>query len=171
MAELKERRSPRIASQTPIRVFGRDAAGNSFYEDSSTLVVNQEGARILLSQKPDPSRDLFILCHKTDLGERFRLVGHRGRFDPCHESWGIESVNGSKDIWGIQFPTLQAEDLKAVRVMLTCADCHTQEQLFLSESLVQWICHEGTTRRDCPVCNGPRPSVLAPYVEEVQCAQ
>ena len=171
MADLRRRRSPRIASQTPIRVFGRDTAGNSFYEDSTTLVVNQGGARILLSQKPDPSRDLFILCHKTDLGDRFRVVGHRGRFEPNHDSWAVESVSGSKDIWGIEFPAAQTEDLQAVRVTLSCTDCHTQEQVFLNESQVQWLCQVGSTRRDCPVCQGPRLSVLAAYAEEALCAQ
>lgn len=166
MADLRQRRSPRIASQMPIRVFGQDTEGNNFYEDSSTLVVDQEGARILLSQKPDPSKDLFILCHKTDQGGRFRLVGPRGRFEPQHESWGVESVNGSKNIWGIQFPTSQAEDLRAVRVMLACTDCHTRRQLFLNESLVEWLSQKGTTRRDCQVCNGPRLSVLVPYADK-----
>jgi hypothetical protein len=171
MAELRQRRSPRIALQTPIRVFGRDTAGNSFYEDSTTLVVNEGGARILLSRKPDPSRDLFILCHKTDLGERFRVVGHRGRFEPSHESWAVESINGSKDIWGVDFPTAQTEDLQAVRVMLACTDCHTQQQLFLNESQVQWLCQVGSTRRDCAVCHGLRLCVLAPCAEEALCAQ
>jgi hypothetical protein len=166
MGDSKPRRSPRLVFPTPIRVVGEDITGNYFYEDTSTLVVNREGARIHLTRNPDPGRNLFIYSHETDLSGRFRVVGDRGESDGLYRSWAVEMVKAPQSIWGIEFPTLEPDDRDAVRVMLECEACHTRERLYLEEARVASILKGGGLSRECGVCKQPRLWVVVPYVDE-----
>jgi hypothetical protein len=157
---------------TRIRVIGQDRSGQSFFEDTSTLVVNREGARIHLTKDPDPENDIFILSIETDEGARFRVVGERGEAQGPYKSWGVEVVKapqkmkGPLNIWGIEFPTLQPDEKGAVRVMLECEACHTRERLYLEEDRVETIIEAGGLRRECGVCKLPRLWAVVPYVDE-----
>lgn len=166
MGDSKKRRSPRLVFPTPIRVLGHDTTGNYFYEDTSTLVVSQQGARIHLTQDPDPDKDLFILSHQTNRGGRFRLVGDRGEAGELYRAWGVELVKAPKNIWGIDFPTLEPDDRNAVRIMLKCEACHTRERLYLEETRVESIMANGGLHRECGVCTQPRLWLVVPYVDE-----
>ena len=166
MEDSKQRRSPRLAFPAPIRVMGQNTAGNYFYENTSTLVVNREGARIHLTENPAPGKDLFILSQETDRGGRFRLVGDRRELAGLYRSWGVELVKAPQNIWGIEFPTLEPNDRDAVRVMLKCEACHTRERLYLEEDRVESMIEGGGLRRECGVCKLPRLWVVVPYVDE-----
>lgn len=109
MEDTKERRSPRLVYPSRIRVIGQDKSGHNFFEDTCTLVVNREGARIHLHRDPDPRKDIFILSFQTDEGGRFRVVGERGEADGDGKSWGVELVKApqkmkTRNIWGSSFP-------------------------------------------------------------------
>lgn len=171
MVVTKERRSPRLVYPLRIRVIGQDTDGQSFYEDTSTLVVNKEGARIHLHRDPDPRKDIFILSFRTDEGGQFRVVGERGEAEGDHKSWGVELVKAPQkmkpqNIWGIKFPTLEPDDRGVVRVMLECEVCHTRERLHLEENQIDAVSQNGGFHRECSVCKLPRHWVVVPYVDE-----
>ena len=172
MEDSKERRSSRLVYPTRIRVIGQDTTGQSFIEDTSTLVVNREGARIHLTKHPDPRKDLFILSVQTDEGGRFRVVGERSDGEGLHKSWGVELVKAPqktkapRNIWGIEFPTLEPDEKGAVRLMLECEACQTRERLYLEENQVETIIEAGGLRRECGVCKLPRHWEVVPYVDE-----
>lgn len=172
MEDSKERRSPRLAYPTRIRVIGQDTSGRSFFEDTATLVVNREGARIHLTKDPDPRKDIFILSFQTDEGGRFRVVGERGEAEGLYKSWGVELVKApqkmkvAQSIWGIEFPTLEPDEKGAVRVMLECEACHTRERLYLEENQVDTIIEAGGLHRECRVCKLPRVWAVVPYVDQ-----
>jgi len=170
--DSKERRSPRLVYPTRIRVIGEDISGRSFFEDTATLVVNREGARIHLTQDPDPRKDIFILSFQTDEGGRFRVVGERGEAEGLYKSWGVELVKApqkmkvAQNMWGIEFPTLVPDEKGAVRVMLECEACHTRERLYWEENQVDTIIEAGGLRRECGVCKLPRMWAVVPYVDQ-----
>jgi hypothetical protein len=172
MEDSKERRSPRLVYPTRIRVIGQDISGQSFYEDTATLVVNREGARIQLTKDPDPREDIFILSLQTDEGGSFRVVGERGEAEGLYKSWAVELVKApqkmkvAQNIWGIEFPTLEPDDKGAVRVMLECEACHTRERLYLEENQVDTIIEAGGLHRECGICKLPRLWAVVPYVDQ-----
>ena len=48
--EIERRRSERLLLSVPIRVEGVDRDGGKFWEDTRTIVINREGARIYLKR-------------------------------------------------------------------------------------------------------------------------
>lgn len=152
MADYRQRRSPRIAVRVPIRIFGKDSKGINFFLDSSTVVVNRHGARVRLSEDLDPVGDIFILCQATDEGERFRIVTPNAPSPPHKNLKGVECRNPEKNIWGIEFPEVTAEDLQFVQVLLECPQCASVVNAMISESEVEVALADGGFQRECSVC-------------------
>ncbi len=149
---MLHRRSSRMASQLPIRVYGTDFKGMDFVEDSTTLVVNLHGAKILLTHQLIPEQELRILCYATNREAVFRVVGRAASSENRHSFWGVETINPKVQIWGKEFPLLATGDQTATRVLLKCPECRTRELLFMREALIQAIQESGGLIRTCVVC-------------------
>ncbi len=59
----------------PILVAGLDPAGQEFTEETRTLVVNREGALILLQHALAPEETIRIINLQNDAAANFRVVG------------------------------------------------------------------------------------------------
>jgi hypothetical protein len=164
--EQKTRRSPRLAQQIPIRVYGTNSEGRSFYEDSSTLVVNQGGGLIRLGQDLAPDHHVFIFCHPTNQGGRFRVVGEHNQSETENRYWGVELLTPEENIWGVEFPDLGPEDIGAVRVLLACPSCERQERMSMNESEVELLHERGGLERECPACKVTSLWKEVPFLDE-----
>ncbi len=161
----RERRTPRIAVDLPIRVFATDFKGKDFVEDSTTVAVNLHGAKIRLGRELLPDQEIRILSGKTGREGVFRVVGRAGASEARQSFWGIESTNPGLNIWGVSFPELGPQDQNLVRAMLQCPECRARELVFLDEPLLEKLATHGSLLRGCLTCNKTANWKQVPYYE------
>ena len=111
----ERRRYRRVALTLPVRVWGTDRSGRSFFADGETEDLSPEGLRFRMGSAPDPSRRLVVyLTPPTEMGGaasyRFRanlevlrveaVAGEArpwrvcGRYDPEQSEWLRVSAEG-----------------------------------------------------------------------------
>ncbi len=161
----RQRRSPRLALDLPIRVFGTDPEGSDFVEESRTLAVSQHGAKIQLRHQLIPEHEIRIVCLETQQEAVFRVVAKASATAPSRTLWGIECLNPAHNIWGVDPPPLAPEDQRSVRVMLECPECRTRELFFVEEARLEPIRDYGGVMRDCRICGSTGIWKHVPYYE------
>lgn len=152
MVEMRERRSPRLALQLPIRVFGIDFKGNDFVEDSLTVVVNLHGAKIKLNHLLIVDQEIRVLCYTSKQEAVFRVASWAGNSEHDFFFWGIECVTPERNVWGIKVPVLAPDDQTKVRVMVQCPECQTRELLHIEELTLHSLQDSEGLKRTCPLC-------------------
>lgn len=149
----ERRRSERIRVQIPIRVIGFDEARGRFIEDTHTLVISETGSLIAMRHKVFPADTVRIINLENLEEADFRVVGPsivNGR--EVYE-WGIECIDRTRNIWGIEFPPPLAED--EAGALLECRACH--KQTFWPATLleVEVLLRTGMIALDCEHCRRP----------------
>lgn len=163
LTEVRQRRSPRLAMEFPIRVSGTDFRGKGFVEDSATLIVNQDGAKIRLIRQLVPEQQIRILCRQSAREATFRVVSRTSETRGLHTFWGVECLESQKNIWGLDFPPLGPKDQSSTRAMLYCPLCRARELLYVDEPLLQSIQELGGLVRGCLRCGKPGLWKKVPY--------
>ncbi len=146
-----KRRSDRILAPIRIRVIGNDASGVSFVEETVTVSLNQQGARISLTHSLLPDDIVLILNRENNIEEEFRVVGSFQQVIGDRREWGLEAVNPDSKIWGIKFNAL-AEGLQP-KILIECAACKTAEQSPLSSIEYDVLLATGLISRHCERCS------------------
>jgi PilZ domain len=149
--ETTRRRSDRILTPIRIRVIGNDMNGVSFSEDTVTISVNQQGARISLTHPLLPDDTILILNKQTNVEEEFRVVGAFQQVIGDRREWGVEAINPENNIWGIEF-TQPAESL-APKAIIECAACRKVLESPMSSIEYDVLLATGLISRHCDRCN------------------
>jgi D-mannonate dehydratase len=98
------RRSTRLAIAMPITLSGKDAAGNSFKENTRTIVVNKHGAKIATMHQLVLGTEVEIGNRALGLTARAAVVWAGDKRTPQkYFEAGIQLFK-AQDIWGIEFP-------------------------------------------------------------------
>jgi hypothetical protein len=93
----ERRRYRRVSLTLPVRVWGTDRGGHSFFADGETEDLSPEGLRFRMGNAPDPSRPLVVyLTPPADLGGSADY-----RFRANLEVLRVESVPGETPGWRI----------------------------------------------------------------------
>ena len=103
MDSLGRRRTERILAPIRIRVIGNDAQGVSFAEETVTISFNQQGARISLIHSLLPDDVILLRNIENDIEEEFRVVGAFQQVFGSRREWGVEALNPTSGIWGVEF--------------------------------------------------------------------
>jgi hypothetical protein len=117
-----------------------------------TVVVNSHGAKIRLNHQLLPEQEIRIRSLKTTEESVFRVVSRVGTLEDRFTYWGVECLNPSQNVWGINFPEPGPEDQRAVRALLRCPVCRCSEVIFLDEPLLESIQELGGLLRGCLKC-------------------
>jgi hypothetical protein len=119
-----------------------------FSEDTHTLAVNRDGARIGLNAKVDVD-DVIRIANLENYSEAdFRVVGPMN--PPGAEAvWGVECVERGRNIWGIEFPAPLASQAGA---LLECRACRTQRLWPVTLTEVEVLDSTGVVTRSCGQC-------------------
>lgn len=165
MTRTGVRRSTRLAVSLPIRVYATDFKGRDFVEDSTTVVVNYNGAKIRLSHQLIPEQEIRIQSLKTSAESVFRVVSRVGTLEDRFTYWGVECLSPSYEVWGMSFPEPGPDDQRSVRALLRCPVCHSREILFLDEPLLESIQELGGLLRGCLKCGQTGIWEQIPYTE------
>ncbi len=106
----EQRKTKRFFTRVPVRVRGLDELGQTFSEDTTTMEINRDGARVALRSVPRFGSGLEL----TNLARNLTassLVTHR-----CPQSysglpeWGLEFSEPVPDFWGIAFEESKEEE-------------------------------------------------------------
>src|SRR5579859_152985 len=157
------RRSWRILWPIPIRVTGTDYRGVSFIEDTVTVSVNQQGARISLTHPLLFEDVILIMNPRNGIEEEFRVVRECQKVFGQRQEWCVEAMNANSSIWGIDFNQLNAESKPMV--LMACEECKNTAytSLTLTEYLI--LLSVGMISHHCNCCGNTtrwKPRVDAP---------
>ncbi len=138
--------------ELPIAVSGIDCVGESFVEQTRTLMLGRHGAKILMARKMVPEQEINLRCLKTGLEADARIVGQTGG-DENSYSYGVELLDPNVDLWDIEFPPAKETQEAVGRVLLSCVHCHHQELACLDEFELEVLEASSFLSRHCARCN------------------
>jgi len=167
LREVERRRSERLLITIPIRVEGVDRAGDKFSEETRTLVINREGARICLQRAISTGAVLGITAMVSRRSAKFRVVGPTQPQSAEGGEWGVECLESNCNFWGVGFPPPSlGEGLCAA--LLECRRCHAVELTHLSLVEHEVLGTSGLLVKNCKVCSRltswgyKEPSMIVP---------
>jgi hypothetical protein len=136
MSKAPTRRTDRVALAIPIRVAGADVTGLSFLEETKTVVVSRHGAKITLKRTLTPDQEINVRNIATGKEADMRVIG---TIAGCPNGfwYGVEFLNPSVNIWGINFPPIVESENAVATVLLECARCHDRSLVYLDEFRVE----------------------------------
>jgi hypothetical protein len=150
MAEEKKRRSERLMLSIPVRVRRGKLASGEFTEDTRTSLVNRSGARVALRHRIAANDTLHLINLENNREADFRAVAPVAGSGEDIQEWGIECLDPSRDIWGIEFgPPLSGQPGALIR----CQGCHKEVFSSLTTLEVEALKSTGVVRRQCSNCN------------------
>jgi len=164
MAE--QRKTKRLFTRIPVRVQGRDEMEKPFVEETTTLEVNRDGARVPLRVTPRFGARLEVTNLSTQV-TTVALVTHR-----CPQSysglaeWGLEFAEPVPDFWGIAFEETREGQPLVVSALLVCQGCGRKEMVNLSNAEYEGLGEEYFLSRACPICGASTQWQVAAREEE-----
>lgn len=153
------RRTKRPQLRIAIEVAGKNADGRTFTENTYTLVVNRNGARIALKNLLKPGERITITNLQREETCPFRVVERVDTVDTESREWGVECLEPQRNFWGVHFPeesqqTRQSEDID---VLIECGACHAREMAELSMEQYRELSENSALTRPCAQCGGDTP--------------
>jgi len=154
--EMERRRSERLLLTVPIHVEGVDSTGEKFAEDTRTIVINREGARILLKRAVVAGAVLVVSAKTGRRKAKFRVIGPTQPKSGEGGEWGIECLGDNCDLWRIHFPPLQKEQGFG-SALIECRRCHTASLSHLSMVEFEVLETSGLLVKECRKCERSTP--------------
>lgn len=154
MAE--RRQTERIFFQIPIVVQGVDQQGKAFSEQTATIEVNRDGARIGLKSSPRLGAEIRVSNLATRFSALFRVVVQCPQSYGGSPEWGIALSQPMpallSEFWGIAFEELKTPMEAHIGAPLLCRLCGRQELVRISEPEYAVLLQNFVLPRVCPVC-------------------
>lgn len=153
------RRTRRPLLRIPIEVEGTNADGQPFTEDSYTLVVNRNGARIALKNSLKPGDRITITNTQREESCPFRVVERADSIASDHTEWGVECLEPQRNFWGVYFPERPPAEAQGegIDVLIECSACHTREMAELTMEQYRQLSESAALTRPCAQCGGDTP--------------
>jgi hypothetical protein len=151
LQEVNRRRSERLLITVPIRVEGVDRNGEKFNEETRTIVINREGARIYLKRPVAAGSMLLITTMVARRSGKFRVVGPTQPPSGEGGEWGVECRESNGNIWGIGFPLAPALE-GACTALIECRRCHAVKLSHLSMVEHEVLGTSGLLVKECEPC-------------------
>ncbi|MGB6265675.1 MAG: PilZ domain-containing protein [Candidatus Acidiferrales bacterium] len=172
MASPSLRRSDRVSLTLLLEVSGADSQGREFKEPARTLLINRGGAVIVLErelkadQHVQVKRQAAAEAHRQGMA---RVVGQFGR-EKDGFLYGIEIIDSTADIWGIEFPPVAESEEAVARMLLECTYCGMREVAYLNELELRGFESNRGIARHCKTCGVPSIWTQAPHEDEKKIA-
>jgi PilZ domain len=151
MENQDARRSDRVPLELPIVVAGTDALGETFLEQSRTILLGRHGAKIILAHKLVPNEEINVRCLTTSRESDARVVGQLGSEGESYY-YGIELLDTDVNLWDIEFPGPDESEAAVGRVLLECMHCHHRELVYLNEFEMEVLETNQDLSRHCRRC-------------------
>ena len=162
MGSAEHRRSERILASLPVLVVGLDPLGEEFAEETRTIVVNRQGALIMLKHALAPENTVRIFQLQTDAAADFRVVGPTRVATNEGTEWGVEYLKEGTEIWGVDFPPQPPEaETKNASALLECQSCLKKYFWPLTLVEVEVLDSTGVIHNFCTQCSRPTAWIYA----------
>ena len=150
----EKRQTERILLTIPIRVTAYVGPEGGFSEESYTVEVNRDGARIALKHRVEPG-DTLRIANLENLREAdFRVVGRKRLEENGVSDWGVLCLDADRNLWDINFsPPLKAS-ASELGALLKCEDCGGESFSPLRDWEVESL-DAGYLQRFCEKCGAP----------------
>jgi hypothetical protein len=135
----------------PIRVEGVDREGVKFEEDTRTILINRQGARIYLKRAVAAGAILVITNTVARRRAKFRVVGPTQPISGEGAEWGVECLESNCTVWGIGFPP-PATGQGLCAALLECRRCHAVKLCHLSLVELEVLGTSGLLVKECEAC-------------------
>lgn len=172
MASPLMRRSDRVSLTLLLIVSGHDASGQAFEMPAQTMLINRAGAVIVLDRELKNEDQIYL--RRKDPAEAHRQGFARvvGQFGRQKEGflYGVELVDRSSDLWGIEFPPMAESDEAVARMLLECGYCRGREVIYLNELELRGFETNRGIARHCKICGVPSIWTQAPHDDEKKIA-
>jgi PilZ domain len=172
MASASLRRTDRVSLTLLLEVSGADGQGREFKAPSKTLLINRSGAVIVLDRELKTDQHVEIRRQAASEAHRkgiVRVVGQFGR-EKDGFLYGIEIVDATTDLWGIEFPTVAESEEAVARMLLECTYCGMREVAYLNELELRGFESNRGIARHCKTCGVPSIWTQAPHEDEKKLA-
>lgn len=164
---MGQRKTKRFFTRIPVRVRGLDLLGKAFSEDTATVEINRDGARIGLKNIPRFGSQLEITNPATNLTASFSVTHQCPQSYSGLPEWGVEFSDPKPDFWGIAFEETKEEEEPVVSALLACTTCGRREMVNLSPDEYKGLGEAFFLPRQCSACNKVRNwEVVASEEEE-----
>jgi PilZ domain-containing protein len=100
---LHRHRSQRVLLQIPVRVSGRNALGSPFEEESQTVLINANGALLLLSTQMSQGQTLTLLNIAAQQSAEC-VVAYIGQHQGQRAEVGVGFLLPNPGFWHVNFP-------------------------------------------------------------------
>ncbi|MGC1912045.1 MAG: PilZ domain-containing protein [Candidatus Acidiferrales bacterium] len=172
MASPSLRRSDRVSLTLLLEVSGADSQGREFKEPARTLLINRGGAVIVLERELKADQHIQVKRQAAAEAHRqgmARVVGQFGR-EKDGFLYGIEIIDSTADIWGIEFPPVAESEEAVARMLLECTYCGMREVAYLNELELRGFESNRGIARHCKTCGVPSIWTQAPHEDEKKIA-
>jgi len=172
METQSRRRSDRVTLTLLLEATGTDSHGQLFTEPTRTLMINKTGGMIILGRELRTDQQFHVKRQAPTEAHRqskVRVVGQFGRQKEGY-LYGIEIVEGSDDLWGIEFPELSASEEAVARMLMECSYCRAREVVYLNELELRAFETNRGIARHCKTCGVPSIWTQAPHEDEKKLA-
>ncbi len=151
MVAQPPRQSDRVSIVIPIQVLGTDVDGATFTEEAQTLLLSRTGAAIVLKRKLAPQQEIIIRRRAPGTEADARVVGQMGGGSESYV-YGVELLDPTVNLWGIEFPPLTESEKAVGRVLLECGGCQSREVVYLGELEAEVFEANRCISRPCKAC-------------------
>ena len=102
---LHRHRTQRVLLQVPVRVSGRNALGSPFEEETQTVVINANGALLLLSAQINQGQTLTLSNIAAEQSAEC-VVAYLGQHEGQRAEVGVGFLLPNPSFWRVNFPPL-----------------------------------------------------------------
>jgi PilZ domain-containing protein len=99
-AMLERRRSSRVSTRIPVKIFSNEIQGPL---DTEAIAVSRYGALIRVPFSPELGSRIEVLNGRSQEMREFRVIRVQAKANGLYEL-GLEILYPSRNFWGIQFP-------------------------------------------------------------------
>lgn len=150
--EKEKRRSDRILLTIPLSIQGKDENGQPFQLDAQTSILNRHGARIRVNRRLHAGEIVRITNLVGRRSSDFRVVGPVAPFTRRGGEYGVEYVDQTENIWGIQFPPALSGEATEPTALLECRKCGQVRLSPVSLVEVEVLETSGILKKQCESC-------------------
>ena len=150
----EKRNTERILLTIPIRVTAFGGTEGGFAEETYTVEVNRDGARIALKHRVEPGDTLRIVNMENLREADFRVVGPCRLEEKGVSDWGVACLETDRNLWEIQFSSPLKAAANESGALLKCGDCGAESFAALRDWEVKSL-DAGSLQRFCENCGGP----------------
>jgi PilZ domain len=153
---IERRRTDRVYLRIPVRVQGLDLRGEPFSEESATVEVNRDGARIAVKSALRIGDEVRVTNAVTGASVLCRIAVECPRTLSDSPEWGISLAASASDVvadfWGITFEDLPKPPLPHISALLNCSVCGLRELVALSRVEYDVLREDFVLTRVCQAC-------------------